>query len=64
MDADRDKLGWKEIETWLNQIDAATGLDQEVCRPGVARLLPEQDRIEYVLGLDVPAESKRCSGAS
>jgi hypothetical protein len=66
MDIDRDKLEsrWKEIETQLNQIDAASGLDQELCRAEVERLLTEQDQIAYVLGFDpsTDPDSRRWSG--
>jgi hypothetical protein len=66
MDIDRDPLNsrWHEIETRLNQIAAAPGLDQEICRSEVERLFSEQDRIEYVLSLDRPADaaSQKSSG--
>jgi hypothetical protein len=66
MDIDRYKLEsrWKAIEKRLHQIAAAPGLDQELCRSEVQRLLAEQDSIEYVLGFDRPAHgaSRKWSG--
>jgi len=66
MDIDRDNLKsrWQDIETRLNQIAAAPGLDRELCRAEVERLLSEQDAIEYVLGFERSAdtESQKWSG--
>jgi hypothetical protein len=61
---DRDALNvrWQAIETRLNQIAAAPGLDQELCRAEFESLLTEQDQIEYVLGLDATSGSRRWSG--
>jgi hypothetical protein len=66
MDVDRDTLNsrWQAIEKRLHQIDAASGLDQELCRAEVERLLTEHDQIEHVLGFDPSADpdSRRWSG--
>jgi hypothetical protein len=66
MDIDRHKLEsrWMAIEKRLHQIAAAPGLDQELCRAEVKRLLSEQDSIEYALGFDRPADaaSRKWSG--
>jgi hypothetical protein len=50
------------IEARLNQIAAAPGIDQELCRAEVEILLEEQDRIEYVLDFKGPKGSRSWSG--
>jgi hypothetical protein len=66
MAADRDSLEsqWRANEAQLNRITAASGLDRELSAAEVERLEAEQDRIEWKLGFEGPAdaESRKWSG--
>jgi hypothetical protein len=48
------QFAWHEIEVRLNQIAAAPGLDQELCRSEVERRRSKQERIEFISRLRPP----------
>jgi hypothetical protein len=66
MAADRDSLEsqWRANEAQLNRITAASGLDRELSAAEVERFEAQQDRIEWLIGFERPAdaESHRWSG--
>ncbi len=65
IDFDRAHLTaeWGRNEDRLNRLYAASGLDRELSGAEIERLEGEQDRFEYLLGLDDLPDSRRWSGA-
>jgi hypothetical protein len=62
IDRDAPESQWQANERRLNEIAAMTGLGREMHAAETDRLDGAQDAIEWFLGLDCPAGSKRWSG--